>query len=200
MARVLPSAVTSAIAGNEIWTVRFVDIQIGDTTYRISDHYRELSFNSNTYLPNGVLLSIDNITLGTSANNDSVDISLSAIESAFRADVLDADAIGGNVTVYRGLINADTGQLIADPIVSYQGVIFSVTLSEDGISELGRESITVTGFTATADVRSVVFRLDERPGTYTNDDSQRSVDPSDRSMEFVAGLDGRVFTFGGNQS
>lgn len=199
MARNLPSVITNAIAGNEIWTVRLVDIQIGDTTYRISDRYRDIEYNSNIYLPNGVLLSIDSITLGTSANNDSVDISLSAIDSAFRADVLDADAIGGNVTVYRGLLSPDSGVLLADPIVSYQGVIFSVNLSEDNISELGRESITVTGFTATADVRSVVFRLDEAPGTYTNDDSQRSIDSGDASMEFVAGLDGRVFTFGGTQ-
>ena len=196
--RTLPTAIQTAIQGNEIWTVRLIDLQIGDTTYYISDHYQNISLLGNTYLANGALLNIDDISLTTSANNDSVNVSLSAIESSFRADILDADAIGGNVIIRRGLIDPATGTLLADPITIYIGVIFAVNLSEDNDIELGRESLTITGFTATTDVRSVVFRLDEAPGTFTNDDSQRTIDPNDRSMEFVAGLDGRTFTFGGD--
>lgn len=196
--RVLPTNVQTAIQGNEIWTVRFIDLQIGDTTYYICDHYQNVLTGGNNYLANGVLLNIDDISLTTAANNDSVNVSLSAIQSSFRSDVLDADAVGGNVTIRRGLINPNTGALLADPITIYIGVIYSVNLSEDNVTELGRESLTITGFTASTDVRSIVFRLDERPGTFTNDDSQRTIDPNDRSMEYVAGLDGRTFMFGGD--
>ena len=97
--RTLPSQITTAIQGQEIWPVRLVDVQIGDTTYYISDHYRNLTANTNLYLPNGRLLNIDNVANKTTADEDSIEISLSAIESIFRTDVLAADVIGGEVTI-----------------------------------------------------------------------------------------------------
>ena len=128
MARVLPTAVSNAINNQEIWTVRLIDMRIGDTTYRISDHYRTVDFGGNNYLPNGDLLSVDNVTDKTQTDNDNLELALSAIDPVFRADVIAADAAGGNVDVYRGLINTSSGELLADPVLLWQGIIFSVRL------------------------------------------------------------------------
>lgn len=198
MVRVLPTAVSNAINNNEIWSVRLVDMVIGNTTYRISDHYRTVAFGGNNYLPNGDLLSVDNVTDKTETDNDNLELALSAIDPVFRADVIAADAAGGNVDVYRGLIDPRTGELLADPVLLWQGIIFSVSLSQDIRSRPGADVQATTGFTAVADVRALTFRLDEQPGRFTNPASFRAFDPTDASADFVAGLDGRNIRFGGD--
>ena len=113
---ILSPDIASHLNDEEIWSVRLVDLQIGDTTYYISDHYRAIVVGPNTYLPNGSLLGIDEISATTRENEDTVTISLSGVESAFRADVLDADAIGGTVNISRGFISTGTGDIIDTPI------------------------------------------------------------------------------------
>ena len=198
MARVLPAAVVNAINNDEIWTVRLVEMRIGDTTYRISDHYLPVSTGGNTYLPNGDLLNIDNVTDKTQTDNDSIEIGLSAVDTVFRSDILAADAVGGRVDIYRGLISSNTGDLLADPILLWEGVIFSVSMSQDHNIAVGSDVYGVTGFNAVADVRALTFRLDEQPGRFTNAQSFRDVDPLDEAADFVAGLDGRNVRFGGD--
>ena len=195
--RTLAPAVATAIAGQEIWPVRMVSLNIGGTVYYISDHYRDITYATNTYLPNGNLLGVDNITDATTANHDSIEISLSAIDSSFRAAVLAETVIGGAVNLYRGLISPLTGNLLADPILLYEGIIFSTSLSEENVTNL-TDTVELTGFTAVVEIRSSTFRLDETPGRFTNDASNRKVDSTDRSMEFVAGLNGRNLRFGGD--
>ena len=194
----LSPAILSHLNDEEIWSVRLVDLQIGDTTYYISDHYRAISVGAITYLPNGSLLGIDEISATTRENEDTVTISLSGVESAFRADVLDADAIGGTVNISRGFISTATGDLIDTPINNYSGVIYSLAITEEYPVDIAGSTTTLTGFTISVDVRSTAFRLGENPGRFTNDPSNRAVDSTDRSMEFVASLDGRNVRFGGD--
>ena len=194
--RTLPAAVSTAIAGQELWPVRLIDLQIGENTFYISDHYRDLTFNSNMYIPNGTLLAVDNVSDSTTANHDSIEVSLSAIDSTFRASVIAENVIGGSVNLYRGLISPVTGLLLADPTLFYQGIIFSSTISEENPVQL-TATTELVGFTATVEIRSSTYRLDETPGRFTNDESNRKVDPTDRSMEYVAGLNGRNLRFGG---
>ena len=198
MARVLPAAVITAINNQEIWTVRLIDMRIGDTTYSISDHYRQIAVGSTIYVPNGDLLNIDNVTDKTQTDNDSIEIGLSAVDPTFRADIIAADAVGGEVDIYRGLISSTTGDLLADPLLLWQGLIFSVSLSQDGDVSIGSDVQSVVGFNAVADVRALTFRLDEQPGRFTNAQSFRDFDPTDASADFVAGLDGRNVRFGGD--
>ena len=86
--RTLDPAVQAVIDGQEIWPVRLIDIQAGSNIFYISDHYRNITNGGNTYLGNGTLLSIDNVVDSTTANHDSIEISLSAIDTAFRANSL----------------------------------------------------------------------------------------------------------------
>ena len=97
--RTLNAAITTAINGDNVWPVRLVTIAIGDMTYRISDHYINVISGGNTFLANGNLLSISNVVNQTNSNNDSIEVSLGVIESAFRADIIAADATGGTVTI-----------------------------------------------------------------------------------------------------
>ena len=192
----LGTDVTNALAGNEIWPVRLVSIQIGDTTYRISDHYRNIAIGTDTYLPNGNLLSIDNIKNAVEFDNGSIEVSLSVIDGSFRSAILDANSIGGVVTIYRGLINATTGNVISTPFRIYEGIIYSVSINEEAPDDLS-EVVQAVTFTAVAEVRSTTYRLSETPGRLTNNASQRAVDSTDRSMEYVAGLNGVNVRFGG---
>ena len=195
--RTLDTATQNAIDGTEIWPVRLITMQIGSVTYAISDHYRPIITGGITYVPNGNLLSIDNVTNSTSANEDSIEVALSAIDPIFRRDVLDADSVGGTVRIFRGLINSETGELVSTPINFYNGIIYSVNISEEYPTNVPTNTIQATGFSITVDIRSTTFRLEELPGRFTNDNSNREVDANDRGMEFVAGLNGRNVRFGG---
>ena len=98
---------------------------------------------------NGDLLNIDNVTDKTQADNDSIEIGLSAIDPTFRSDIISADAVGGRVDIYRGLISSTTGDLLADPLLLWEGVIFSVSLSQDHNIAIGSD---VYGFTISSNV------------------------------------------------
>ena len=100
--------------------------------------------------------------------------------------------------IYRGLISSTTGDLLADPLLLWEGVIFSVSLSQDHNIAIGSDVYGVSGFSAVADVRALTFRLDEQPGRFTNAQSFRDIDPLDEAADFVAGLDGRNVRFGGD--
>ena len=197
--RTLDANTAAAIAANEVWVVNLVSMQVGNTTYHISDHYRNLTVGTTTFLPNGRLLNIDNVANGTNITDDSVEISLAVIDATFRADILDADTIGGDVTIRRGLVDANTGNLVSTNVHTvYEGTIFQVSFGEEYPLELGGSVISQTAFTAVADVRAKTFLLEEAIGRYTNDTSNRRVDPTDRSMEFVPSFDGKNVRFGGS--
>ena len=196
--KTLAPAVTQAIAGQEIWPVRFVDLQVGGTTYHLSDHYKTISVGSNTYLPNGSLLSISDIESRVQAGDQSVEIALSGIDTNFRLDVLNSDILGGTVTIKRGLINHSTGALVADPITVFQGIVFQVASSDEYPTDLSSTGFGSTAFTVTVEVRSLVYKLEESPGRATNNASNHEVDPTDMSMEFVASLNGKNIRFGGS--
>ena len=70
----LDTAVQTAIEGNDIWTVRLIDLEVGGTTYRISDHYKSITVGANTYIGNGNLLAISNIKNAVRSDNDSIEI------------------------------------------------------------------------------------------------------------------------------
>ena len=192
----LPTALQTAINGQEIWTVKFIDLQIGDTTYYVSDHYKTLGFLGNDYIANGNFLSIDTINNSTTSTEGTVDLGLSGIDVAFRTDVLAADAIGGEVTIRRGFIDPDTGNLYATPNTVFKGIIYQISIQDGNPMDTNGSGFTPATFSIVAELRSTTFRLDERPGRATNNASNMKVDPTDISMEFVAGLNGRNLRFG----
>ena len=196
--KTLSPAISAAIAGQEIWPVRLIDLTVANTTYHISDHYKNLTFSSFTYLPNGNLLSIDSIEDRVSSTDSSLEISLSGIDTNFRLDVLQADIIGSPVKIFRGFIDKSSGNLIEDPMLSYEGIVYQVTSSEEYPTTLQAEGFSPTAFTVAVEVRSTLFRLEEEPGRATNDSSNRRVDPTDRAMEYVASLNGKNVRFGGS--
>ena len=59
-------------------------------------------------------------------------------------------------------------------------------------------TISQATFTVSVDVRGDNFLLEDEPGRYTNDNSQKAIDSTDRSMEYVAGLNGKSVRFGGD--
>ena len=196
--RDLGTDVVAALAGNNIWPIFLLSIEIGDTTYYITDHYIQLVDNTNIYLPNGTLLNIGSLADTVDARNSSIDITLSGIDNAFRQDVLDADSIGGNVSIRRALVDPDTGLILGTPFTLYEGVIFSVSINEEASTQANTEKFDKSTFAITVDVRNKFYLLGDVTGRFTEDQSNRAVDENDASMEFVAALNGQTIRFGGS--
>lgn len=195
----LPSAVSAAINSGSLWVVNLINFQAGSTTYYITDHYRNIVYSSNTYLANGRLLTIDSVKQSTSSLHSTISLSLSAINSTFRLDVLDADVIGGEVEIYRGFVSSTTGDLLADPTLLYSGIVHSTGQVDD------RDANT---FTAALDVRASSYRLTGTPGRFTEPSSTQNMvtnisnagvitrNSSDTSFNQIALLDGVSIRFG----
>lgn len=195
----ISSTLQQVIDNDNVWPVKLLDLQIGEVTYRISDHYKNISMGIDTYLANGNLVSIDSVMHDIDSSENTLEIGLSGINSAFRRDVIEADSIGGNVTVYRGFIDESTGELVEDAHVIFEGVIFQVSVSENYPMDIPNSPLTQESFSVTAEVRSTNFLLQEVTGRSTNNESNMRVDPTDLSMEFVEGLNGRNLRFGGTE-
>ena len=208
MAITLPSAISTAIAGNDIWSCFLLEMVIGNTTYRITDHYRPLTFSSNTYQANGNLLSIANVSDKLNADNDNLSVNLSGIDSTFRRDVLNEDAIGGDVSIYRGFLSTTTGALLANPTLVYEGIVWAVTALDDHPETSGSSRDDRATFTVEADIRSVRYRLQANAGRLTNNTSNRDMitniandgtitrNTGDMAFEDVSALANRNLLFG----
>ena len=201
----LPAATQAAIAANEVWVVNLVSLEIGTTTYYITDHYKEIPYGGQTYLPNGNLLSIANVDESVEIGNQTINIALSGIDTTFRRDVIQFDAIGGTVEIDIAFLNTSTGAVIDDPLNIYTGTIWSVNSVEENSSNALRGVAESSTFTITAEVRSLNYIMENRPGRFTEDASNNAAlnkEPddadADKSMEFIPSLDGRNLHFGGS--
>ena len=213
----LPAATQAAIQAKEIWAVNLIQISppILDpdnppNQYFITDHYKNITIGVDTFLANGNLLQVGNIIDATGIGNQSIQLSLSGIDSTFRNEFLAASVIGANVDIDVAFLNTTTGAVIDDPLRVYSGVIWSTSSVEDNNIDAVKSVIEQSSFSVSADVRSLDTILQDNPGRFTdfNQFNRRlGLDPAqtdpaaadypDFSMEYTADFRDKNLHFGG---
>lgn len=112
----------------------FIDLTLGDTTYYISDAYKDFTVNSNTYTSLGVLMNVDDFKSDYKATQGSNQIAISGIPNTVDyLNIIQSSPIrGGNVTIRRKFFYAGNSEPIANAeYVRFEGIISNYHIDEE---------------------------------------------------------------------
>lgn len=148
-----------------------------------------------TYTPMGILLGISEFNNELQPSNADVTISLSAIDQAFVAAMMDYALKGSRVTIRRVFFNADTGvalNIAGNPSIRFKGVIANYSFNDE-FNQFSNMSTT----TVSVSCSSIVKILEQKiAGQRTSDADRKYFYPSDTGFSRVATIVTSNFDFG----
>jgi len=171
-----------------IQTAQFCRVDVpGYAVLRFSDFQLPYIISGETYQPLGKLLSMSSTTSNLRAVSGDMSITISGIPNSSIAEFLDNRIRGSEVSIYRGLFSAATGQALAitgNPFGRFQGIVSNYLVEE----QFSSQDQTATS-TITMQCTSVQELLSNRiAGRATNGADQTRFYPTDQSMDRVISL------------
>jgi len=177
MARGLTSAVKTELATGIIEPVLLLEIGFGTPIYLTNasfDITSSVSGSSRTYLANGHLKSITNVSETNTPTKNTLGISLSGVDQTYISVALNENIINDDVYIYRGFLDSSLS-LIADPFLLFFGTIDEFKVNDN----TSTATITLT-------VTSHWGNFSKINGRTTTDNSQQRIFSGDKGMEFSA--------------
>ena len=162
----------AALEERELWLVHLVSLAFDSGTGYYTDAHKDLTLGGDVYISSGALLSIPELEQSISDAGDTLDIKVSAVNTAQIALALSDDFRAAQGEIYRGILdqNAD---LVTDPELIFKGIIDRYELDEDTESS----TLTWTLRKETSYWRSI-------NGRRTSNGSQNIHFPGDEFFEF----------------
>lgn len=139
---------------------------------RITNWFKDVTYDSNVYSSNGILLEVANSGSSDAMKVDQTILSLSNTDQTALGIYGAADYFGQAATVYLALFD-DDNVLIPDPIIDFQG-----TLDGWGVEESTTESVIEVKIT------SHWAKYNRTAGRFTNDYSQQEHHPGDTFFDY----------------
>lgn len=170
MSRGLSTALKNELANQSIKPILLVEI-LFPTPQRITNHYKDITHNSNTYSASGHLLSITNKSENAELDVSNFTVDLSAVDSVYTSIILNNNVANDAVTIDIGLL--DSSDALIDTYNFDKGFIESFRID----TERGLISLICT---------SHFSDFSRIAGRRTNEGSQQRYFPNDRGMEFAA--------------
>jgi uncharacterized membrane protein YgcG len=186
----------TAVQGNTIISCLLVDLDIDGTTYYLSNAYKKLTYNSNTYTELGAFLGVSEVAEDIRATNGDITLNLSGVPSsdgAYLSLVLTTNIKGGTVKVYRGFFDQSTFELDTSQVYTrFNGVITNFAITEDNNNYTGDLTSSI-GITCS----SINSLLENRiKGQRTNPEDRARLFPNDAVFDRVPELYNISFDFG----
>lgn len=184
----------TAVQGNHINHVVLIDLTIDATTYYLSNAYKPLTYNSNTYQELGAFLGMGTIQDDIRATSSDMQISLSGIpsEQDYLNLVLTSNIKGGTVNIYRGFLNDDLSLDSANVFQRYRGIITNFSIGEETDILAGQNTNRVTITCA-----SITTILEKKvAGQKTNVNDRQKFFSGDQTFTRVSDLHNVSFDFG----
>ena len=193
----------NAVTGSQINHAEFVKLTVGTaaTVYTFCNAAAPITVGGTTFTNLGALLNVGDVQRDMKATSDDMTIQLTGIDPASVALILSNDIKGSLVEVWRGFFNSNN-QIITTPTTQffkrYQGIISSVSITEDFNSEL-RQRIATCSIACSSMRRILENRLS---GVKTNQQSWQfiygsgGVPSTDTSMNRVSKISNQYFDFG----
>jgi hypothetical protein len=187
----------AALSGPQIRHAEFVRLTVGTaaTVYTFCNAAAPITVGGITFNNLGALLNVGDVQRDMRSTSDDMTIALTGIEPANISVILSNDIKGSLVEVWRGFFDANN-QIITTPTTQffkrYQGIINSVSITEDFNSEL-RTRIATCSIACSSMRRILENRLG---GVKTNQSSWQFLYPGDTSMNRVATIANTYFDFG----
>lgn len=185
----------TAVQGDNIAPITLIDLDLNGNVYYISSNYKAITYNSNDYTELGAFLNITELRDELRHSEGDITITLGGIpsEADYLQTVMTEPVKGGNVTVYRGFVDATTQELIAGQVYTrFKGTITNFVIDEqlNFLTHQNDYSVSVT----VAGITSVLKNL--LRGQKTNPDERKRLYPADRSFNRIPILYNTTFDFG----
>jgi len=187
----------AAVSGPQIRHAEFVKLTVGTaaTVYTFCNAAAPITVGGNTFNNLGALLNVGDVQRDMRSTSDDMTIALTGIDPTNIGIILGNDIKGSLVEVWRGFFDSNN-QIITTPTTQffkrYQGIINSVSITEDFNSEL-RTRIATCSIACSSMRRILENRLG---GVKTNQSSWQFLYPGDTSMNRVATIANTYFDFG----
>lgn len=185
----------TAVQGDHIVSIVLIDLTLDGTTYYISNAYKPVTYNSNTYTELGSFLGMDAITDDIKTTNGDLSISLSGIPSDadYMNIVLTTKIKGGTVVIRRGFMNKNDLELdVSQVYTRYSGIITNFVITED-VDIVAKKNTNTIGIT----VASLNALLETKiKGMFTNPEDRKRVFASDQIFDRIPDLQNLHFDFG----
>jgi len=187
----------NAVTGPQINHAEFVRLTVGKmaTVYTFCNASAPITAAGITFVNLGALLNVGDVQRDIKATSDDMTIQLTGIDPASISIILSNDIKGSLVEVWRGFLDANN-QIVTTPTLQffkrYQGIVNSVSITEDFNSEL-RTRIATCSIACSSMRRVLENRLS---GVKTNTSNWQFIYPNDTSMNRVAEISNQYFDFG----
>ncbi len=181
------------VQGNYIEHCLLIDLTLDGTTYYISNAYKALTYNSNSYTECGAFLTMGEIQEDIKTTNGDLQIGLTGIPSNadYMNAVLTTPIKGGTVNVYRAFLT--DGEIVSANVYQrFAGIITNFNISEDTdiVSGLRTNSIAIS----TASINTILEN--KVAGQRTAPEDRKRFFPTDNTFYRVPQLQGVQFDFG----
>lgn len=189
------STTIAALSSPSINYGEFIKLTTESDTYTFCNAASPITVDGTTYTNLGSLLSIGDIKRETKATSGDLAISLTGVDGANVAVILDSDIKGSLVEVWRGFFDSNN-QIITTPTLQffkrYQGYVNNFSVTEDWNEQM-RTRI------ATCSISCSSFRMilqNRISGLKTNPSVWKNFYPDDASMNRVPVIASTFFDFG----
>jgi hypothetical protein len=197
----MSTAIAQVNTGNNIEHGVLIEMTLNGLTYFISNCYKSVVYDGNTYVALAGFLQVSEIQNNISNANDEIQVSLSAIPPTYIAATIGEQIKGGEISIYRAFFDYRTQEVITGAVYRrFTGVISNFSVQEDldvvGASPEVTHTITIIA-------SSIMGVLENKyTGRRTNRQDYQVVWPelanlsTDPSMNRVDALFNASFDFG----
>jgi hypothetical protein len=175
-----------------------VEITVNTSTYYLSNLYKTVSYNGNSYTQMGPLLNLGEVQDDLKATNNSLTLSLSGIpstiveETDFMQLVLSEPVKGSQVKIYRAFFDRGLNLISTAVYLRFSGYVSNYSLNESWDQQTRSSSNSV--ILQCSSIHAVLEK--KYAGRRTNDKDQKFWYPTDTGMYRVKTLADTSFDFG----
>lgn len=184
MSRTLSTAMQAVATAELVRPIYLVDLEFASGSIYLWSGLGDLSFNSNTYIGAGDLLSIGAVQESTELTATGAQITLGGIKQSLLTLARDEPYQGRPLTIRLGAFD-ENGDLIASPVIVFSGFMDVMTINDSG------ETSTIT---VSAENKLIVFQK-TAVRRYTAED-QKIEHPTDKGFEFVSKIQEKEIVWG----
>ena len=178
------------VEANNIKHCLLIQLQIDSTTYYISNSWKAITHDSNTYTELGAFLSVGEFQEDIKTTNGDLTMVLTGIPAGNVQTVLTNPVKGGAVTIFRAFF--DDNYAVTNVYPRYKGIITNFNIAEKVDLEAG--DITNTVGISVASINTI---LENRVnGQRTNPEDRNQFFPGDNTFDRVPVINNTAFDFG----
>lgn len=184
MSRTLSTEMQAVATAELVRPIYLVDMEFSSGSIYLWSGMGDLTYNSNTYLGAGDLLSIGSIQETAELTANGATITLGGIKQSLLTLARDEPYQGRPLIIRLGAFD-ESGDLIASPVILFSGFMDVMTIADSG------DTSTIT---VTVENKLIAFQR-TAVRRYTAED-QKIEHPTDKGFEFVAKIQEKEIIWG----